>query len=422
VDRIDRRFSTLAAFDETYFGDLYQIFRKEGRQGISSYDLEKLKKNDDGSVTVYFRLEAPKGLGTPHSIFEPERRVSDPSWPAASAPPNCCRPERAILGRMQRRGWKNFWTFSILSVLLLGLVPALSAGFGTSMDFGALADRASKATGVPWTSNLWDVTRLAIAEPGLWVMLVGSAVPTLAALSLLAVGRDRTEWRVFAGRWRPVGLSGKPLGSDLTSYALLIGGVLLCLLVSFWIRDWIAPGEFVQPQGLWSWSLLSTVAFAALLDQGAVLEEGGWRGYAHPLLQDLLLDPVRTAVVIGVVWSLWHVPRDVMTGVIDRLGLVTYLLLYLPSFTLGTVTVSIVAAWFMNRLGGSVIPAIMVHGLTNDAVGFSGVTVIERALTPDAQLTRAIPTLVFALMLILVGWRQQGRSLQPREPEQLADS
>jgi hypothetical protein len=62
--------------------------------------------------------------------------------------------------------------------------------------------------------------------------------------------------------------------------------------------------------------------------------------------------------------------------------------------------VSIVAAWFMNRLGGSLIPAIMVHGLANDAVGISGLTVIERALTPDAQLTRAVPTLVLTLMLL----------------------
>jgi hypothetical protein len=57
------------------------------------------------------------------------------------------------------------------------------------MDFGALAGRASKATGVPWTSSLWDVTRLAIAEPGLWVMLVGSAVSTLAALNIKGARR-----------------------------------------------------------------------------------------------------------------------------------------------------------------------------------------------------------------------------------------
>lgn len=269
------------------------------------------------------------------------------------------------------------------------------------MDFGRLAGRASQATGIPWTSNLWDVTRLAIAEPGLWIMLVGSAVPTLAALVVLAVGRDASEWRAFLRRWRPVGSSNEAGAAHLAIYTLLVVGVLACLIVSFWIRNWIAPGEFVRPENLWSWNLLLALAFAALLDQGAVLEEGGWRGYAQPLLEDLLEGPVRAALIVGVVWSLWHVPRDVITGVIDRLGIVTYLFLYLPAFTLGTFSVSIVAAWFMNRLGGSLIPAIMVHGLTNDAVGFSGMTDIERALTPDAQLSRAVPTLVFALLLIL---------------------
>jgi hypothetical protein len=301
---------------------------------------------------------------------------------------------------MQGPGWRHFWAFSALSILLLGLVPGLAWVSGSSMDFGALAERASEETGVPWTSSLWDVGRLAVAEPGLWLLLLGSAVPALAALVLLASSRDAAQWRAFARRWRPLGLSGRSLGFELSSYALLVAGLLTCLMLSFWIRSWVAPGEFVRPTGLWSWSLVSAVAIAALLDQGAVLEEGGWRGYAQPLLQDRLGDALRAALLVGVVWSLWHVPRDVITGVIERQGVVSYLLLYLPSFTLGTVTVSIVAAWFMNRLGGSLIPAIMVHGLANDAVGISGLTVIERALTPDAQLTRAVPTLVLTLMLL----------------------
>ena len=276
------------------------------------------------------------------------------------------------------------------------------------MDFGSLAHRASKATGVPWTSNLWDVLRLAIAEPGLWVMLVGSAVPTLAALVVLATSRDASQWRAFFRRWRPVGLSDASLSKELALYALLVVGLLGCLVVSFWIREWIAPGEFVRPPGLWSSNLLVALTLAALLDQGAVLEEGGWRGYAQPIAEPLLGNWVRAAVLVGVIWSLWHVPRDVITGVIERQGFVTYLFLYLPSFTLGTVGVSIVAAWFMRRLGGSLIPAIMVHGLTNDAVGFSGLTEIERALTPDAQLSRALPTLAFALLLIQANRREKG--------------
>ena len=38
------------------------IYTKEGRQGISSYDMERLKNNDDGSITFYFGPKAPKGL------------------------------------------------------------------------------------------------------------------------------------------------------------------------------------------------------------------------------------------------------------------------------------------------------------------------------------------------------------------------
>ena len=101
---------------------------------------------------------------------------------------------------MRGRGWAQFWTFGALSVLMLALVPLLSLACGTSMDFGTLAERASEATGVPWTSSLWDVGRLALAEPGLWLMLVGSAAPALAALVMLAAGRDGEHWRAFARR------------------------------------------------------------------------------------------------------------------------------------------------------------------------------------------------------------------------------
>lgn len=77
--------------------------------------------------------------------------------------------------------------------------------------------------------------------------------------------------------------------------------------------------------------------------------------------------------------------------------------MYLPAFTLGTVTISIIAAFFMNRLGGSVIPPILVHGLANDAFGVSGKATIDQALTPGHQITKALPFLIFAVLLVL--WR-----------------
>lgn len=304
--------------------------------------------------------------------------------------------------------WKLFWTFCAFALLLLALVPVLSAVFGTSMDFAALAARASEETGVPWTSNLWNVIRLSLAEPGLWLLVLGSSVPTLAVLVTLAIGRDRALWKDFAGRLRPFGDRSGPMASKLVAYALLVLGIVACLLLVFGIREWILPGAYTRSVEILSAGLVWAILMTAFFDQGAVLEEGGWRGFATPLLQGKVWSPLAVAVLVGVVWALWHVPRDVVSGVIERLGFVEYALLFLPAFTLGCITTSILASYFMNRIGGSLLPAIMVHGLTNDAMGLSGGATIEQALTPYHQITRALPFVLFAIVIIWVAGRQLG--------------
>ena len=70
----------------------------------------------------------------------------------------------------------------------------------------------------------------------------------------------------------------------------------------------------------------------------------------------------------------------------------------------------------MNRAGGAVMAAILVHGLANDAYGVSGPATIDQALTPGHQITKALPFLVFAILLIV--WR--GSTLdytESRRPE-----
>ena len=53
------RFWSLTVYSSDTFAFIYT---KEGRVGISSRELDKLKLNDDGSVTLYFGQKAPKGL------------------------------------------------------------------------------------------------------------------------------------------------------------------------------------------------------------------------------------------------------------------------------------------------------------------------------------------------------------------------
>lgn len=295
---------------------------------------------------------------------------------------------------------KSFAVYYLLTILLLALVPILSALFGISMDFESIATTASKQSGIPWTSSLIDIIRLSLFEPGLWLLIIGSFVPTLAALIVLMWTRDQTGFRRLLRRFNPLGIHRVSITTAVGNYTLLIGGILLCLTVTYWIRA--ALGESYQRGNLsLSVGLLFTILFAGLFDQGAVLEEPGWRGYATPLLQDGGINPLLAAMMIGLAWSFWHIPRDVVTGLIVGLGPPIYLFLYLPAFTLGTITISIIASLFMNRLGGSLIPAILVHGLANDAFGIAGQATIQQALTPSHQFTKALPFLVFTVLLVI---------------------
>jgi len=308
-----------------------------------------------------------------------------------------------------RAGWRRVGWYFALTLLLLLLVPLIHAiRGGGALDFDTAAARASEETGLAWTSNLWIVVRLCLAEPTLWLLVLGSSVPSLAALIVCCWSGPAQIRRLF-GRFRPVG-NGAPRRDALLSYAVLIAALPLCLLAVYALRSLLPGPEYSQPAGIFGPALAASLLTAAFLDQGAVLEELGWRGYALPELQAGLASPLGAAVLVGVGWGLWHVPRDVVAGVIDRLGPVQYLLLFLPAFVAGTVTMSIVAAYFVNRSGGSVIPAIMVHGLGNDAVGLSGIAAMDVALSPYHQVTKLLPFAVLAACIVALSGRRLGLS------------
>lgn len=294
---------------------------------------------------------------------------------------------------------KSFALFYVLTFLLLGLIPLLAAIFNNgSMDFDQAAQRASDETGLAWTSNLLVVIRLSFSEPILLLTVLGSAIPSLAAIIMLIKGRDWGLWKAFWHRMNPI--SGMSTNKAMLTYAQIFIVIIVGLLVTLWFRK-STGGHYEWGFDGLSFGLLSAVFVAAFLDQGAILEELGWRAYATPLLQDGGMNPLKTAILIGICWGLWHLPRDITTGVIDRLGLWEYAFLYLPSFLLGTISVSIVASFFMNKMNGSVIPAIVVHGLTNDSMGLSGHVSIVEALTPYHQITKAVPFAILAIVFVL---------------------
>nr|WP_240946244.1 CPBP family intramembrane glutamic endopeptidase [Pseudomaricurvus alkylphenolicus] len=99
------------------------------------------------------------------------------------------------------------------------------------------------------------------------------------------------------------------------------------------------------------------------LDTGGLLEELGWRGYALPLLLRKMNSPLTAAVFLGVFWALWHLPREVaplLMGADVSEFLMSQLL-----FMAKSVGMTVVIVFFVNITGGSVLPAIMIHGVSN---------------------------------------------------------
>lgn len=297
---------------------------------------------------------------------------------------------------------RSFITFAILTFVLLGLVPLvdlLVAAGGESME--EVAARASEKTGLVWTSNILVVIRMSFAEPALIALLVGSLVPALAAVVTLIFLKRPGKWQEFIGRLNP--FRGTATRSALATYGLIFLVLIPVLVLVLHVRQ-LTGGSYTGSLTALNLTALVMVLTVAFLDQGALLEELGWRGFAAPELDRTISSPLVVALVIGVFWGLWHLPRDITTGVIARLGMADYLLLYLPSFLLGTVSVSIIAAYFMNRVGGSVVPAVLVHGIANDSVGISGGASIVEALTPYHQFTKnSLLALVAIAILLLVG-------------------
>ena len=166
-----------------------------------------------------------------------------------------------------------------------------------------------------------------------------------------------------------------------------------------------ALDRLFMPQGTWKWDLnvftggfLAALFVSLFLDIGAVTEETGWRGFAQPVLQSRMT-PLAATLIIGIVWGIWHFPArpDILLG---GYGLGGGALL-LGILTVRFVVLSIVMAYFYNRVGGSTLIAIGMHGLHNDAVGLMG-RITGEGLAPYviSELALLAPITVVAVWLL----------------------
>ncbi len=176
--------------------------------------------------------------------------------------------------------------------------------------------------------------------------------PAVAAVIVTALssGRDGladlwqrlTHWRVGL-RWWLIGV-GTPLALAVIAVVIYaVSNNTLPVLQQFGEVDYLGNIGALAALGLW----VATYGFG---------EEIGWRGFAFHRLQ--AQGWVRAAVLVGVLWGLWHLPYFFYKANFIALGLGGFFG-YLVSIIMG----SLLLSWLYRGGGHSILLVALWHGL-----------------------------------------------------------
>lgn len=147
----------------------------------------------------------------------------------------------------------------------------------------------------------------------------------------------------------------------LTAQAFL--SCFICSIIGFNIKVFVNRSS----QGFKTDSVLGILVLfiVIILFGGPLNEEFGWRGFLLPRLQKKF-HPVFSAVIVGVIWSAWHLPLFFLAGT----GYNNFLL-----YIIDTTIFSIEITWIYNKTNGSLLFPILIHGIDNTyaaVLNFSG--------------------------------------------------
>ncbi|WP_066021847.1 MULTISPECIES: CPBP family intramembrane glutamic endopeptidase [Clostridium] len=137
----------------------------------------------------------------------------------------------------------------------------------------------------------------------------------------------------------------------LTAQAFL--SYFICSIIGFNIKVFVNRSY----EGFKTDSVLGILVLfiVIILFGGPLNEEFGWRGFLLPRLQKKF-HPVYSAVIVGVVWSLWHLPMFFISGT----GYDNFLI-----YMIETIILSIEITWVYNKTDGSLLFPVLIHGIDN---------------------------------------------------------
>ena len=187
----------------------------------------------------------------------------------------------------------------------------------------------------------------------LWNPLVFLTVwsPTILAFAITAATSGRAglqELLVRTFRWR----------FGLRWYLAATVGIAVLALGARYTQAFVTHSPPPPVLEFARWPDFAMAGLALLvLDPGPIGEDPGWRGFALPRMLDRF-NPTTAALLLGVIWTVWHLPAFLFSGMPQSS-------LPLGWFCLAMVSVTVLIAWVTNSARGAVIPAILMHWAFN---------------------------------------------------------
>lgn len=250
-----------------------------------------------------------------------------------------------------------------------------------------------------------------IAFPRAAPFLFFPFAPTVSALIILRLGWGRAAVARLLGAYRPVrgDISWRRAGliyACLT--AMLVAAGTLSIVAVYFAAPGDIFGAVMRTFHFDDWRLfLSALLVGLFANQGGLLEELGWRGYLWPILARRMPGQLLPVLILGTMWALWHFPREVPLLLMGQQGL-GELSVGQALFITSCCAMSIVAVLFVNLTGGSVVPAIMVHGTFNlmfEAMTLHVAGARGDPINPSLAMWLALAAIVLALFGPDLGWR-----------------
>lgn len=211
--------------------------------------------------------------------------------------------------------------------------------------------------------NVIALVPMMLFAPATCVILFYAGAPSIAALIVSSAGWGRRGLLDLLSRFNPV---RKGRGA-FSAYAIMLTGILSVIGFGLFLSAVDGrgvPAALKEMSQTYAFGLGGWLIFSLFLNEGGTLEELGWRGFAQPLLTDRLNSPLGAAILLGTLWSAWHLPLRLTSPYVMHASI--HWSVFLGALLIDEIGTAILCGYFVNRTGGSVWPAIMIHAFTNN--------------------------------------------------------